>query len=140
VVIMGHSGCGAVKAVTAATQGHGHALEYNIPPLVDNIGPAVERAIHEHKDAAGTAVVPFAIEENVWQSVSDLFTKSAAARRLALEGKIKVVGALYDIGTGNVNWLPEEKVTKLLSAAEANPKKQTKEFAGEPTKDAKTHH
>jgi len=137
---MGHSGCGAVKAVTAATQGHGHALEYNIPPLVDNIGPAVQRAIHDHKEAEGAAVVSYAIEENVWQSVSDLFTKSAAARRLASEGKIKVVGALYDIGTGKVNWLPEGKVTKLLAAAEANPKKQTKEFAGEAPKAEKSHH
>jgi len=36
-VMLGHTQCGAVTAVTHALHGKGHALELNIPPLVDNI-------------------------------------------------------------------------------------------------------
>lgn len=36
-VVLGHTQCGAVTAVTHAVHGTGHALERNIPPLVDNI-------------------------------------------------------------------------------------------------------
>ena len=72
LVVLGHTQCGAVTAVTGAVQGHGHALEINIPPLVDNIQPAVERAIAAHPEAKDKAVVPYGIEENVWQGIEDL--------------------------------------------------------------------
>ena len=122
LVVLGHTQCGAVTAVTHAVHGKGHALERNIPQLVDNIEPAVKRAMESHKDAHGEAIIPIAIEENVWQAIDDLFTNSAAARNIVKEGKAKVVGAIYDLGTGKVNWLPEEKVGDILKKAEENPK------------------
>jgi carbonic anhydrase len=129
-VVLGHTQCGAVKAVTAAVKGHGHPLEINIPPLVDNIGPAVERAIAQNPKAEDKDIVPAAITENVWQSVTDLFMKSAKVREMAKEGKVKIVGALYDVGTGKVNWLPEDKVGSILAEVEKNPKRQMQAMAG----------
>lgn len=121
LVVLGHTQCGAVTAVTQAVHGKGHALERNIPPLVANIEPAVRRAMAAHKDIAGDAIVPYAIEENVWQSVEDLFMMSPASRNLVKEGKIKVVGAMYDVGTGKVTWLPESKTLEILMKVEASP-------------------
>ncbi|MDH4322212.1 MAG: carbonic anhydrase, partial [Desulfobulbaceae bacterium] len=92
LVVLGHTQCGAVTAVTNAVQGHGHALERNIPPLVDNIQPAVERAIAAHPEAHGKDVVPFGIEENVYQGIHDLFMSSPASREMVKSGKAKVVG------------------------------------------------
>ena len=109
LVVLGHTKCGAVTAVTQAVNGEHHKLEYNIPPLVDNIIPAVKKAIEQHKDVHGNDIVPFAIEENVWQSMEDLFMHSAATRRLVTSGTVMVVGAIYDIATGKINWLPIEK-------------------------------
>ena len=43
LVVLGHTQCGAVTAVTHAIHGTGHPLERNIPQLVDNIEPAVRR-------------------------------------------------------------------------------------------------
>jgi len=37
------------------------------------------------------------------------------------KGKIKVVGAIYDVESGKVKWLSEDKVSKLLEKAESNP-------------------
>ena len=129
-VVLGHTQCGAVTAVTNEVQGTGHALEINIPPLVDNIIPAVKRAIHEHPDAKGADVIPYAIVENVWQGVEDLFMKSPVSRELVKEGKAKVVGAIYDVGTGKIEWLPEENVTKILDKVEKDPKREMNKMAG----------
>jgi carbonic anhydrase len=121
MVVLGHTQCGAVTAVTQAIQGKGHALERNIPPLVDNIEPAVHRAIEIYPHAKPDEIVPLAIEENVWISIRDLFMKSPSTRDLVKTGKAKVVGAIYDVSTGKVNWLTEAKVTNILHEVEANP-------------------
>jgi len=128
LVILGHTRCGAVTAVSQAVEGHGHKLERNIPPLVDNIVPAVKRAMEQHRGLHGEAIVPFAIEENVWQGVEDLFMKSPAVRNLVKEGKVKVVGAIYDLGTGKVEWLPQAKIGETLNLVEASPGKETEPF------------
>ncbi|MCG8687598.1 MAG: carbonic anhydrase [Desulfobacterales bacterium] len=121
LVVLGHTQCGAVTAVTHAVQGKGHALERNIPPLVDNIEPAVRRAMEIHPEALDSAIIPFAIEENVWTSIHDLFMASPATRDLVKSGKAKVVGAIYDVGTGRINWLDEDKVVNILNDVEENP-------------------
>ena len=74
----------------------------NIPPLVDNIQPAVNRAMQMYPELHGDAVIPAAIVENVWQGVEDLFRTSPATRELVKSGKAKVVGAIYNVGTGMV--------------------------------------
>ena len=123
LVVLGHTQCGAVTAVTHAIHGTGHALERNIPPLVDNIEPAVRRAMAEHPDVHGDKIIPYAIEENIWQGVEDLFMNSPATRDLVNSGAAKVVGAMYDVGTGKVDWLPESEVSDILVKVEANPKR-----------------
>ena len=123
LVILGHTQCGAVTAVTKAAQGHGHALERNIPPLIDNIEPAVNRTIATYPEKTGSELIKAAIEENVWQSVRDLFTASPSTRQLVRSGKAKVVGAIYDVATGAVNWLPERETMAILAEVENSPEK-----------------
>jgi carbonic anhydrase len=129
LVVLGHTQCGAVTAVTHAVHGNGHPLERNIPPLVQSIEPAVRRAMAAHTDIHDDKIVPFAIEENIWQAVENLFMQSPAVRNSVKEGKVKVVGAMYDVGTGKVSWLPESKVADILKTVEANPKRATEAMA-----------
>ena len=121
LVVLGHTQCGAVTAVTHAIQGRGHALELNIPPLVDNIEPAVKRAMELYPHAKGDDIIPLAIEENVWVGIRDLFMKSPSSRQLVKDGQVKVVGAIYDVGTGKINWLKDAMVTNILNEVEADP-------------------
>lgn len=121
LVVLGHTQCGAVTAVAQVVQGHGHALERNIPPLIDNIIPAVEKAIADNPGVHGTDIVPYAIEQNIWQSIEDLFMESPVSRNLVNAGTVKVVGAIYDVSNGTINWLPETKTTEILKKVEANP-------------------
>ena len=129
LVVLGHTQCGAVTAVSHALEGKGHKLEINIPPLVDNIIPAVKRAKEIHKDVHGDDLIPYAIEENVWQVIEDLFMQSPTARQLVKEGKTKVVGAIYDVATGQIEWLDTAMVGDILNRVEASPDKQTKALA-----------
>jgi len=130
LVVLGHTQCGAVTAVTKAIEGHGHALERNIPPLVDNIEPAVKRAIAAHPEIHGEAIIPYGIEENIWQGIEDLFMQSPVSREMVKSGQAKVVGAIYDVSTGKVNWLPESKVTEILNKVEKNPARAMDALAG----------
>lgn len=129
LVVLGHTQCGAVSAVTSQAQGKDLVLERNIPPLLAPIFPAVRTAIHNHPEAKGAALVPFAIEQNVWQSVTDLFLISPVTRELAAGNKVLVKAAIYDLATGRVKWLPQDKVTALLKAAEQNPQRVRKAMA-----------
>lgn len=121
LVVLGHTQCGAVTAVTNEVEGHGHALERNIPPLVDNIIPAVKRAMAANANKHGQDIIPYGIEENVWQGIDDLFMASPAVREVVKSGKAKVVGAIYDVATGKIEWLPETKVSEILKTVEQNP-------------------
>lgn len=131
LVVLGHTQCGAVTAVTRAEQGKALALERNIPPLVGPIVPAVKRAIADHEHLQGDALIPFAIEENVWQGIEDLFMKSPATRELVRNGKVKVAGAIYDLGTGAVNWLQASRVEEILKRVEKSPERETVAMATE---------
>ncbi len=76
-----------------------------------------------YPDQKGDAIIPMAIEANVWQAVEDLFMESPATRNLVKQRRVKVVGAVYDVGTGKINWLPEVNVAAILKTVESNPKR-----------------
>jgi carbonic anhydrase len=114
-VVLGHNNCGAVTAVVTEAELHG-----SIPALVDNIHPAVERAKASNPHLHGKGLVPDAIRENVWQSINDLYKASPAVCQRVNAGTLKVVGAIYDIGTGEVEWLgPHPSQSDLLTSATA---------------------
>jgi carbonic anhydrase len=98
---------------------------------VDNIRPAVERALAHEPELNHDEIVPRGIEENVWQSIEDLFMCSTAVRELVKSGKTKVVGAIYDVGTGAVLWLPESRTEEILKAVEMDPACVKKAMADE---------
>ena len=133
LVVLGHTQCGAVTAVTEVVQGHNHSFERNIPPLVDNIEPAVRRAMKTHENGDQADLIATGIVENVWQSIEDLFRESPATRQLVQAGKVKVVGAIYDVGTGRVHWQPASKPQQILAQVEADPHKATEVFAAATT-------
>ncbi len=128
-VVLGHTQCGAVTTVTAVVQGEDIPLERNIVPLVDNVIPAVKKAIADNPNVHGADVVPYAIEENVWQGIEDLFMTSAYTRDHVNAGKAKVVGAIYDVSNGKIKWLPEAKTIEILKKVEANPKRAMEAMA-----------
>lgn len=111
LVVLGHTKCGAVTAVVK-----GEKVGGNIPALVAPIVPAAEKAkaMLPGKDAA--EVVPLAIEQNIWQAIDDIHKNSPIVRDLVKAGKLTVVGGVYAIDEGTIQWLgkhPEQE--KLLA-------------------------
>ena len=100
LVVLGHSRCGAVTAVATGAKLHG-----NVPALVRGIQPAVEKAKKSYPDQHGKELVPAATRCNVWQAIDDLFMQSPVTRELVSAGKLKVVGAIYQVDTGKIDWL-----------------------------------
>ena len=100
LVVLGHTQCGAVTAVTHDVLGDVHQkLERNIPPLVASIYPAVKRTISLHPEAGKEELPDLAMEENIWESIRNLFMASPAVRELTASGKVWVMGAVYDVST-----------------------------------------
>lgn len=135
LVVLGHTQCGAVTAIANQVQGHGHALERNIPALIEEIKPAVKAAMAANPEAKGKDVIPYAIEENVYHGIEELFMHSPVTLNLTKSGKVKVVGAIYDVSNGEIKWLPESKVADILKEVEAHPERVKEEMAEE-----KGHH
>ena len=107
IVILGHTKCGAVTAVATHAEVGG-----NIPKLVDNIQPAVDRVKKNQPNLSGDALIEASIKANIWQSIQDLLTRSEEVRKLINEGKLKVIGGMYHLDDGTVEWLgshPNEK-------------------------------
>lgn len=113
LVVLGHTGCGAVTAVVTGAE-----LQGKIPPLVDNIRPAFEKVTKNNPGKKAEDLIPQTIEANVWQSIEDLLKGSPAVCELVSKGKLKIVGALYNISDGKVKWLgPHPEQATILSAA-----------------------
>jgi methyl-accepting chemotaxis protein/carbonic anhydrase len=112
MVVLGHRSCGAVTAVVTNAEVHG-----SIPPLVDNIIPAVAKAQSQNPNLHGTDLVPAAVTANVWQSIEDLIARSSATRDRIKSGKLIVVGAVYDLANGKVEWLGQHPTQSQVLAA-----------------------
>lgn len=112
LIVMGHSKCGAVTAAVKGAELHGH-----LPSLVSLIKPAAEKA---RTSAVEEDLVPRAIELNVWQQVENIFARSALIREFAAAGKVTIVGAVYDIASGKVQWLGQHpEIDRLVAEAKA---------------------
>jgi carbonic anhydrase len=118
VVVLGHSLCGAVTAVVENAK-----LPPNIAALVAPIKPAVAKAIEENPGAAKEVLVKAAIKDNVFQAMADVLQKSPIIKAAVKAGKTRLVGALYELDTGKVQWLgPLSDQAKLLGGKAAGKK------------------
>jgi carbonic anhydrase len=100
-VVLGHEGCGAVAAALDAINRGAHQPS-RIRRLLDNIIPGlagIEPGLAPDEELAR------GVEANVhWSLRQILETPEAQAR--AAEGRMKLVGAVYEIATGKVRFLP----------------------------------
>ena len=95
VLVVGHENCGAVKAAI-----EGGALPGHIGSLTEAIKPAVESSKNQPGDKVENAV-----KANVRLQANRL-KASPVIDQLIQEGKLKIVGAYYDLDTAAVEIIP----------------------------------
>lgn len=97
VVVLGHHGCGAIKAAAEA----GGAAEGNVGAILKEVQPALASA---RQAPAREGLVNDAAHANVKLVSRRLVEESPALKHLAETGKVKIVTAVYDLGSGRVEW------------------------------------
>ena len=103
IVVLGHTSCGAVKGACDSVE------LGNLTSLLSKINASVKETVEPNDPAMrNSSNLPFVNEvakNNVLRSVENIRVKSNVLRRLEEEGKISIVGAMYDVGTGKVSFL-----------------------------------
>ncbi len=97
VLVMGHSGCGAVKGAYADVK-----LDH-LTPLLDKIKPAVEQCKHNGNGDERDHVNKIAVK-NVELVVNEILQKSKVIKALADQGEVQVVGSMYYVEDGKVEF------------------------------------
>jgi carbonic anhydrase len=96
IVVLGHTACGAVNATVNNTEAPGH-----IVTLLNAIKPAVEKAKLTHP----ADLLDASIRENIRMQVDQLKALEPLLAKRVREGSIKIVGALYHLDSGEVEFL-----------------------------------
>jgi carbonic anhydrase len=101
VLVLGHEHCGAVKAAID------DAVLGNITSMLKNIKPAVESisGYKGDKSSNNPEFVHMVAEKSVRLTIEDIRTRSPILKEMEDAGKIKIVGAMYDMDTGEVEFL-----------------------------------
>ena len=95
IVVMGHTHCGAVKAAIAGERQQNH-----IDVLIKAIHPAVALARKDRGDLETNAVY-----ENVRQSMREIVLDSPALKTEAAAGRLSIFGAVYNLTSGEVDFI-----------------------------------
>jgi carbonic anhydrase len=100
VLVMGHTACGAIKgAIDNAQLG-------NLTGLLAKIRPAVQPTRYEgDRSAKNPAFVDAVARKNVELTIEDVRRRSAVLNDLEKSGAIKVAGSMYDLETGQLDFL-----------------------------------
>ncbi|MEX2302377.1 MAG: carbonic anhydrase [Bryobacterales bacterium] len=99
IVVLGHRRCGAVSALVHAEEVHDHIVS-----LMAAIFPSVLATRGQPGDPVENVV-----RANVVRSVDMLRNSWPTLYALLESGKIQIVGAIYDLETGTVEWLERSK-------------------------------
>jgi carbonic anhydrase len=94
-VVMGHDSCGAVAATAS-----GGELEGHLPAIAAAIRPAVEKVNGQQGD-----VVNNAARANAVMVAEQLKASKPVLSELVRSGKLTIVAAFYDIGSGKVEFI-----------------------------------
>jgi carbonic anhydrase len=99
IVVLGHAHCGAVTAALSflreGIRQHGH-----IQGIVDAVAPAVQTARSMQGDWLDNAIA-----QNVTLNVKAVASRSKIVAQPVRSGKVHVVGAIYNVTSGKVNFI-----------------------------------
>jgi carbonic anhydrase len=107
LVVLGHTACGAVKGACDDAQ------LGNLTSMLEKIKPAVNSVVNpvdpEKRNSKNIDFVNDVAKENVLLTIKKILIDSPVLAKMYFEGDIDIVGAMYDIHTGKVTFMEENK-------------------------------
>jgi carbonic anhydrase len=100
IMVLGHTNCGAVKAVIQFEKDH-KALPGHLQMLLDAVSPGVTEAIRQ----GPTDLLDHAIEANVRYNAQRIRQAHPVIAKAVEEKRVEVVSAVYELATGHVRLL-----------------------------------
>ncbi len=102
IAVIGHSNCGAIKGAIDDVQ------LGDLTGLLDKIKPAIDAVPDDGqpRTSKNPEFVDKVAEANVHLVMQQIRERSPVLRQMLDEGKIGIVGGMYDLSTGNVRFFP----------------------------------
>jgi carbonic anhydrase len=104
VVVLGHSGCGAVLATLQELQQAAANPSRNVHSIVERIRPSVAELLTAEPELDPDVLLQRAVRANIRASVDQLRTGSPLIESLIQNAGLRVVGAEYSLETGVVEF------------------------------------
>jgi carbonic anhydrase len=108
IVVLGHTKCGAVKGACD------HVEMGNLTELLSKLQPAVyqEQETKTERSSKNSQFVENVAEINVKRTVKSILQRSYILEQMIENGDIGIIGAMYNIETGNVDFYTETEFIK----------------------------
>lgn len=100
IVVLGHSKCGAV---TAAAEDE--VLNNKMDAILKHIKPLVKKSQTRYPKSSPDELIRSVIIDNVKNVMGDIINKSPVIKKHVNSNDLKVVGAILDLESGQINWL-----------------------------------
>jgi len=103
IVVLGHTKCGAIKGACDGVQ------LGNLSTLLNKIQPSVylEKTVTENRNATNADFVEKVAKIQVTKSVESIVERSVILRELIEKEEVGLIGALYDVETGEAEFLED---------------------------------
>lgn len=108
VMVLGHTGCGAIKATLDEIINQESVPTPHLGALVDHIRPVVAHVVGEHGEKSSLHLDELSrpsVDANVWACIEALREGSESLKEREASGSIKLIPAVYNMGSGAVELL-----------------------------------
>lgn len=105
VVVLGHTKCGAIEATLSELERPQGSQSPNLKSIVDRIRPSVRSLMDTPLAEDRATLIKHAVRANIRASVDHLSHGSQILEELIGQGRLMVVGAEYDLASGEVEFI-----------------------------------
>ncbi len=116
VMVLGHTKCGAVRGACD------HVELGNLTALLRKLQPAVdaEKSITSSRNSGNAEFVEKVATLNVHVTIKQVLKNSPILKEMIEKGEIALIGGMYDVETGLVDFYDEDIITKETIRENAN--------------------